>query len=398
MYRHSGHLLLLTGVAAWWTAWTLRRSWPALVTLSTPAELAWIIAERTKELALANANLRESEARMCGVVDAAVDGIITIDERGTIESLNPAALRDFGYSAEELLGQNINVLMPSPYRDEHDNYLASYLRTGQREIIGIGREVVGRRKDGSTFPVDLSVSEVRLGERRIFTGIVRDITERKRAEEVLRKSEAHSRQLAETLEHRVAERTAELTTAEERFRGAFDAAAIGMALVAPDGRFLQVNDSLCGITGYSKDELLAMTFQEITYPDDLQADLDQAHAVLAGTIRSYRMEKRYFHKDGEIVWVMLSASLVRDADGRPSHFVAQIEDITPRKLAEEKLQDQTLLLESILDQLGDAVVVADQDGRFLILNQAARKLHGLRPTETPPGTGLGALDCSCLTA
>ena len=112
VYRHSGHLLLLTGVAAWWTAWTLRRSWPALVTLSTPAELAWIIAERTKELALANANLREAEARMCAVVNHAVDGIITIDEQGTVTTFNPAAQKLFGYSAEEFIGQNINMLMP----------------------------------------------------------------------------------------------------------------------------------------------------------------------------------------------------------------------------------------------------------------------------------------------
>jgi PAS domain S-box-containing protein len=129
--------------------------------------------------------LLDGEARLRGVVDSAVDGIITINELGIIESINVAGVRTFGYSREELIGQNVKLLMPEPYLAEHDSYLANYRNTGKRKIIGIGREVMGRRKDGSTFPVDLAVSEVHLGDRRLFTGIVRDITERKEAERAL---------------------------------------------------------------------------------------------------------------------------------------------------------------------------------------------------------------------
>jgi two-component system sensor kinase FixL len=135
----------------------------------------------------AEAALRESEARLRAIVDHAVDGIITIDERGIVETFNPSAVRIFQYRPEEVIGRNIDMLMPSPYREEHDGYLDNYLRTGVKKIIGVGREVVGRRKDRSTFPMDLAVSEVMLGSRRLFTGIVRDISDRKRAEEALEK-------------------------------------------------------------------------------------------------------------------------------------------------------------------------------------------------------------------
>lgn len=133
---------------------------------------------------------REALARLKAVFETAVDGIITIDECGLIESVNAAAVRLFGYPADEIVGQNVKMLMPEPYRDEHDSYLGNYLRTGERKIIGIGREVQGRRKDGSVFPVELAVSETRLDGRRIFTGIVRDITTRRRAERALRESRA----------------------------------------------------------------------------------------------------------------------------------------------------------------------------------------------------------------
>ena len=130
--------------------------------------------------------LRDSESRMRAILTSAVDGIITIDDRGIMELVNPAAERLFGYSAAEMIGRNVSMLMPNPYRDQHDQYIENYKRTRQPKIIGIGREVTGLRKDGSTFPMDLGVSEVQLGSRRIFTGIVRDITERKRVEDELR--------------------------------------------------------------------------------------------------------------------------------------------------------------------------------------------------------------------
>ncbi len=141
-----------------------------------------LVGKRTTELRAASDRARDNEGRVRAIVDTIVDGIITIDEIGTIESVNPAALKIFGYREDEVVGQNVRLLMPQPYRHEHDGYLKRFRDTGEARIIGKGREVLGLRKDGSTFPLDLGVSEMEVNQSRMFTGIVRDITEQKRAE------------------------------------------------------------------------------------------------------------------------------------------------------------------------------------------------------------------------
>jgi two-component system, LuxR family, sensor kinase FixL len=144
--------------------------------------------------------LAEREARLRAILETAVESIITIDGRGTIESVNPAAEKLFGYKVAELMGKNVSVLMPSPHREQHDGYLANYARTGQARIIGIGREITAQRKDGTVFPADLSVSEVKLTSRRLFTGFIRDISERKRLEkEILEISDREQRRIGQDL-------------------------------------------------------------------------------------------------------------------------------------------------------------------------------------------------------
>jgi PAS domain S-box-containing protein len=147
--------------------------------------LAAVFAERRKHAAVAAAVLNTVE-----------DAIITIDHEGSINDLNPAAARVFGYSSEEVIGRNVKMLMPEPYRREHDGYLSNYLRTNKAKMIGLGREVAGRRKDGSIFPMELAVSEMMVSRRRMFTGVVRDITERKQVER-------HQDLLVAELDHRV---------------------------------------------------------------------------------------------------------------------------------------------------------------------------------------------------
>ena len=138
--------------------------------------------ERSAEASVALEHLAEREAHLQSILDTVQDAMIVIDDRGVMQSFSAAAERQFGWSAAEAVGLNVSMLMPEPYRSQHDGYIERYLRTGERRIIGIGRVVVGERKDGSTFPMELAVGEMRGGDRRYFTGFVRDLTERQSTE------------------------------------------------------------------------------------------------------------------------------------------------------------------------------------------------------------------------
>jgi two-component system CheB/CheR fusion protein len=269
------------------------------------------VAERSQ----AEAELRQAEERVRSVVDHAVDAIITIDEAGAITSFNPAAERTFGYRAPEVIGQNIKMLMPEPFYGEHDQYIANYIRTGEAKIIGIGREVVGRRKDGSIFPMDLAVSEYRLGSSRHFSGVVRDITERKQAEEALRESEQRLRLALEA--GRMGTWQWNLETNEVLWSPGLEAIH-GRAPGTFDGTFA--------------------AYQEDIHPDDRAAVLrsitrtvehDQDHHIL------YRI----IWPDGSVHWVEGRGKVVRDESRNASRMVGVCIDVTERKRAEEALKE-----------------------------------------------------------
>ena len=262
-------------------------------------------------------------------VAASANGIVITDPKlpdNPIVYVNPAFERISGYRADETQGRNCRFLQGGEGNQPALDELRAALRE-ERECRVVLRNY---RKDGEPFWNELYISPVHDdgGQLTNFVGVQNDITERRRLEEILRES-------------------------EERFRATFEHAAVGAAQVGIDGRWLRVNRRLCEIVDYTQDELLSMTFADITHPDDLEADLEQTRAMLRGESQTYTMEKRYAKKDGSTVWVNLTVSLVREASGEPRYFIAVIEDISERKRVEE---ERDLLL--VREQLARAEAVA----------------------------------------
>jgi PAS domain S-box-containing protein len=282
-----------------------------------------ITARREAEQAL-----RGSEARKSAMLEAALDCIISIDHRGRIVEWNPAAERTFGYTYAEAIGQEMaTLIIPPSLREAHRRGLAHYLETGEGPVLRQQLTLPALRADGTEFRAELAITRIPLGGDPVFTGYLRDISARERAEGVLRES-------------------------EERFRSTFENAAVGIAHVGLDGSWLRVNARLCEIVGYSREELLTKTFQDITHPDDLQADLENVRQLLAGEIQTYMMEKRYFRKDRSIVWINLTVALVREeATGAPRYFISVVEDITARRRAEVALRESEEQLRERAEEL-----------------------------------------------
>src|SRR5690606_21821041 len=155
---------------------------------------------------------------------------------------------------------------------------------------------------------------------------------------------------------------------ERQFKGAFQYSSIGMALVSLEGRWLKVNKKVCNLLGYSPDELLKLTFQDLTHPDDLDLDLGFLREVLNGRQDHYEIEKRYFHKNGEIIWVQLNVSIITDNEGKPLHFVSQIQDITKRKQSEANLIALTEKLTARNKKLGDFAHITSHNLRAPVSN------------------------------
>ena len=222
---------------------------------------------------------RASETRWRSVVDSAVDGIIVIDERGRIEAFNTAAERLFGYTEAEVLGRNVSMLMPSPDHEQHDGYLARYKQTHEKKIIGVGREVKGRRKDGTTFPLHLSVGEMTIGRERRFTGILHDLSARVAIEEQLREQTALARlgEMAAVLAHEIKNPLAAI-------RGAIE--VIGRRL-APDSKEASVVKEVVGridsLNDLMKDLLLfARPPQVKPAPIEIRSLITSTADLLAG--------------------------------------------------------------------------------------------------------------------
>ncbi len=260
--------------------------------------------------------LRASEQRFRTFVDHAADAFF-LHEEGTARVLdvNGRACESLGYNREELLGM-------TPFDFDPDLTPALFEDRVHKIIVGetIAFETRLRRKDGTVFPVEVRSRAFWEGGRQFFVSLARDITERKEAEEALRKSEA-------------------------MFRGTFENAAVGIDQVDLEGRFLRINQKFCEILGYTREEMCTKTWMELTHPDDLAADLELYGRLLRGELASYTMEKRFIRNDSSIVWVDLTVSFHHDAGGRPAYCIAFFQDISERKRLEQALTQASARLD-----------------------------------------------------
>lgn len=262
--------------------------------------------------------LERNEARTRAILDTAADGIITIDERGVVESYNAAAERVFGWTAAEVIGRNVSMLMPLPYTESHDSFIKAYLRSGDPKLIGRGREVQGRRKDGVTFPMDLAVSETAVGDRRTFTGIVRDITERKRAEEEQQKLVS------------LVENSSDL-----------------IMMCSLDGRVLYLNRSgreMAGLDG--PEQVAGTTIADYMPPEEWTRVREvELPTVLRSGSSQWHGEIRHF-KTGSRISMQIGFFLIRHPQTGEAICLGSIQrDITAQKQAERQLKKNVAELE-----------------------------------------------------
>ncbi|MCE9531672.1 MAG: PAS domain S-box protein [Planctomycetes bacterium] len=287
--------------------------------------------ERSGALAASEAAFRNQSRVMNSILQSMGEGVAVADRDGTLTIFNK--------EAEHILGLGLKEIHATEWSDTYGLFDPTTKQPCPVEKLPLYRALLGevandcelfvrnpRHPEGRYIIVTGRPIFSELGVLEGGVAVFRDVTARRQADEELRES-------------------------RERFQNAFEHTSNGMALLSVDGRWLKVNSALCRIVGRTSEELLATTFQAITHPEDLEPDLQYARKLLAGEISNYQIEKRYFHKDGHIVWIILNGSIVRDTQGKPLYCIAHVQDITERKLTEERmlasLEEKQVLLREI---------------------------------------------------
>jgi two-component system sensor kinase FixL len=311
-----GIVIAATGLLGWLV---IREARHAARQQTGSDELRRLTIDLEGQVQAGAADARASSERLRSIIDSAVDGIIVIDHQGHIESFNPAAERLFGYPRAEVVGRNVSMLMPSPYHEEHDGYLRRYLTTGQAKIIGVGREVTGRRRDGTVFPLHLSVGEMTIEGQRRFTGILHDLSDRVALEQQLRASEA-------------------------RWRSIIHSAVDGIVVIDAYGRIDAFNPAAERLFGYSENELLGQNV-DVLMPSPYREEHDTyiarylatGRAKIIGTGREVVGRRR----DGTTFPLHLSVGELRAEGARK--FTGILHDLTGRVRLEEQLREGAAL-------------------------------------------------------
>jgi PAS domain S-box-containing protein len=294
-------------------------------------------------------------------VEHSPDSIIITDPQWVIEYVNRAFTQVTGYSREDALGQNISILRSQQDIDAVEEMLDA-LHRGDRW----DGNIITRRKDGDEFWDRVSITPVTAPDGTVtnFLCVSCDISELK-------------------------QRETELLLSEERFRNAFEFASSGMGMVDLDGRMIDANPAMCEMLGYSREEIKGKTVNDFIHPDDRDVSANERARIKDSTDAPPPIERRFVHKDGSEIWVLLNRNVVRDADGNPSHFIAQAQDITARKRVEDALRDSELryrMIVEALDCISDGIEIIDTDGRFLYCNERQKEFYPDMAEYYVPGT------------
>jgi PAS domain S-box-containing protein len=271
-----------------------------------------LVARDTSERNRAARALINHDEHLQGILETVADGIITIDDKGVVLSFNEAAEKIFSYRHAEVIGKNVNMLMPEPFNSEHDGYLEHYGKTREKRIIGKGREVLGKRKDGVIFPIDLSVSELRRDNRSVFIGVVRDITERKRAEDELEESRA-------------------------RFQLAINGAGEGIWDWDIANDSLYISAKLREMTGYKTKQIKPTSWLRLIHREDRSEYRKRLIAHLKAETPDFSVECRLANREGGESWIRISGMALRDRTGWVYRMAGSVGNITDKIEFEREL-------------------------------------------------------------
>jgi len=292
-----------------------------------------------------------STAFLRAMFDESPDAILVVDVQGRIMEANPRCRELLGRSPQELTLMQVTDLIPERFVGGHGAHMEAYFRDPRPRSIGGNRELHARHANGQEIPVHIVLTPLNLASGLYVVATIVDISENIEARRALRVS-------------------------EERFRSTLENAPIGMAIVSLEGRWLEVNNALCQMLGYSREEFMALTFQDITHPEDLDRDLELVQRLLAGQIGDYTMAKRYFRKDQRVVWAQLSVSLLRDEHGQPLHFISQVQDISAQRVADQRLRQTMALQQAMLTSASVGIIAVELDGTVVAFNHAAETMLG----------------------
>lgn len=287
------------------------------------------------------------------ILETTVDGIISIDELGMILSFNRAASAMFGYASDEVIGQNVSTLMNEPERSDHDSYLSRYQRTGEARIIGIGRELDGRRKDGTTFRLNIAVSQAVDGDgKRIYAGIIRDLSAK-----------------LET------ERSA--LQREERYRALVQNAPIGIAISDENRRIFEANDALVTMLGIPKSQIIGKRLSEFERDRSTRPAGGAFGRLLTGDIERSDIEREFVRPDGTLVFAHTTTAAVRDESGAFAYAFRLIQDVTEERVARDGLAEAREQYSVVVENMSDGVSII-QDGKRVFVNSPFLSIFGYR--------------------